>query len=339
MAPPLPPAPKGGACSASSKQVGAELSPYGATVKTIVFVGLGGGAVCGNTRDWRSNLPRYMGKYTQANVILFFPREQRCTICWTPEKDLRRSCSHLITKGVDLLVIIGSGKQQLAQHRCEKGAPWCPYQFSDLSAIMRNEWAVKAERTVHFPIRNVGTILENRLFKFDAMIDDGSFVKPAGECTARVLSQCYDKPKQKNLLYIGRMLNHKGQLAFLRAADPESLRGYTVQFFGNCGWRASKLYMRKMRSVAEAKGISIKIYGEVSKSQLLTQMCKAKGLIMMSVDKNPRAVYEAVQAGIPVFVSSEAQVRGGRGAARRRASHALPHLLRTPVSKGCKVRV
>lgn len=38
-------------------------------------------------------------------------------------------------------------------------------------------------------------------------------------------------------------------------------------------------------------------------------ICLLQGLLIMSVDKNPRAVYEAVQAGLPVFVSTEAQAR------------------------------
>lgn len=33
-----------------------------------------------------------------------------------------------------------------------------------------------------------------------------------------------------------------------------------------------------------------------------------QGLIMVSIDKNPRAVYEAVTGGLPVFVSDAAQV-------------------------------
>ena len=31
---------------------------------------------------------------------------------------------------------------------------------------------------------------------------------------------------------------------------------------------------------------------------------------MMSIDKNPRAVYESVTAGMPAFVSTESQASG-----------------------------
>lgn len=37
-------------------------------------------------------------------------------------------------------------------------------------------------------------------------------------------------------------------------------------------------------------------------------LCMGKGMIMYAEDKNPRAVYEGVTAGMPVFVAKEAQV-------------------------------
>ena len=41
---------------------------------------------------------------------------------------------------------------------------------------------------------------------------------------------------------------------------------------------------------------------------LYAGMCTGVGLVHFAEDKNPRSVYEAVQAGLPVFINKEAQV-------------------------------
>lgn len=42
--------------------------------------------------------------------------------------------------------------------------------------------------------------------------------------------------------------------------------------------------------------------------QLYAGMCAGVGLIHFAEDKNPRSVYEGVQAGLPLFISREAKV-------------------------------
>jgi hypothetical protein len=91
-----------------------------------------------------------------------------------------------------------------------------------------------------------------------------------------------------------------------RIAPLKLLKDYTIEFLGKVG-SSYMGYVRKIRELAREKGIKIKIYGEVDKDKLFTRVCMGRGIVMMSIDKNPRAVYEAVQAGLPVFVASEAQ--------------------------------
>jgi len=96
----------------------------------------------------------------------------------------------------------------------------------------------------------------------------------------------------------------KGQLNFIRQADPKVLKGYTVKFFGR---HQNPDYAAEAKALATQKGIKVSFPGEVSKEQLTRQMCEAQGIITFSMDKNPRSIYEGVQAGLPVFVSAEAQ--------------------------------
>ena len=56
---------------------------------------------------------------------------------------------------------------------------------------------------------------------FFTFTDDGSFPKPVGECGARALRRCDAIPKENKLLYVGRMMEAKGQLKFLERADAE----------------------------------------------------------------------------------------------------------------------
>lgn len=63
-----------------------ELTPFGARTRTIVFTSLGGGTTCGGTRDWRANLPRYMGMFTGATVIRYHARDNKCDTCWSPNR-------------------------------------------------------------------------------------------------------------------------------------------------------------------------------------------------------------------------------------------------------------
>jgi hypothetical protein len=42
--------------------------------------------------------------------------------------------------------------------------------YSDLSLIMQTGWAAKADRIVHFPIRNVQRLATNQVWNYDVII-------------------------------------------------------------------------------------------------------------------------------------------------------------------------
>mmetsp|Transcript_27093 Transcript_27093/g.68167 ORF Transcript_27093/g.68167 Transcript_27093/m.68167 type:complete len:574 (+) Transcript_27093:238-1959(+) len=297
----------GRSCRRFKTETTPELSEFGKNVKTIVLAGLGGGPVCeASTGDWRANLPRFLGAYTGAEVIIYDPRQRSCRTCYSAQKRARKiPCEHRMTNGVDLLLLIGSGKIGGSKGNCAPNASWCPRQFLDLSAIMQRRWAGRANRTVHFPIRNMDRLMNNRAFDFDVIIDDGSFAKPINDCAVEALQRCMNEPKENTLVYVARLVDHKGQLSFVRKADPEPLQGYTIEMYGK---KMRPKYIQDVKDVAREKGIRVRVEGKVGKTHLFQRICSAKGLVIHSVDKNPRSVYEGVVAGLPAFVSKEAQI-------------------------------
>eukprot|EP00873_Tetraselmis_striata_P023773 jgi/Tetstr1/444037/TSEL_031976.t1 len=289
----------------SRQRLPVELTPFGKRTRTIVFTSLGGGTTCGGSRDWRDNLPRYLGRFTGATVIVYDARDDICRTCWSPSK-APANCMSKLRERVDLLVVLGSGKL-LTQSACkDPAAAWCPAMHLDLRLTMGQPFARKALRTVHFPIRNMDRLMNNKAFDFDVIIDDSSFAKPMNDCALMALEKCVRKPRENALVYVARLVDHKGQLSFIKKADPELLKGYTIEFYGQKQQPPS--YVVEMKEVAREKGIRVRVEGRVGKSQLFRRLCSAKGLVIHSVDKNPRSVYEGVVAGLPAFVSKEAQL-------------------------------
>lgn len=66
--------------------------------------------------------------------------------------------------------------------------------------------------------------------------EDASFAKPPGRCTVEAFNRCRDSPKQKTLVYIARIMTAKGQLNFIRQADPKVWHPQTsaAQLFRCC---------------------------------------------------------------------------------------------------------
>mmetsp|Transcript_29349 Transcript_29349/g.82772 ORF Transcript_29349/g.82772 Transcript_29349/m.82772 type:complete len:468 (+) Transcript_29349:335-1738(+) len=282
------------------------LTEFGRNASTIAIVGMGGGLVCSRTHDWRANLPRYLGHYSGATVIVHY-RNGRCRYCWTPDRPKHQrfaSCHEQLTAGVDLMVMVGSGKIMAARpERCGQD-PLCTARFIALRHTLQLPWVQSATRIVHFPIRTLPPLTENQVFGFDAVIDDNSFPKPVSNCAAATLQACSGVEKGRELAYVARMTAGKGQLRFLETVEPKLLEGTTVNLFGRADSRA---YVQQLKSTAAKRGIAIAV-GKLSKNALFKRLCRAAGLVMMSDDSNPRSVYEALMAGLPVFVTDEAQV-------------------------------
>lgn len=282
----------------------------GAPLKTIVFVALGGGRLCqAGTHDWRANLPKYIGKFTNAKVIIYGQTSHACYYCHNPEGKTEGCSKDLQQHGADAMFIVGSGRVYSAEQACRaneltNGNHWCEQQFTDLWQLLSNKWAQTARLLVHFPIRNMKRLMFNEIFDFDAIVDDGSFVKPSSPCAHEALAKCRNKRKDNILLYVARMNPAKGQIAFLEHVDPEMVAGYTIHFYGH----GAPDQVQEVKDIARRKGLSIEVHGEVDKQEIFEGLCTGKGIIMYAEDKNPRAVYEGVTAGMPVFVAKEAQV-------------------------------
>jgi hypothetical protein len=52
---------------------------------------------------------------------------------------------------------------------------------------MEQKWAIRANRTVHFPIRNVFRLVNNRVFNFDVII--GTSCAPVWSLTAPLMTR------------------------------------------------------------------------------------------------------------------------------------------------------
>jgi hypothetical protein len=74
-------------CGTAKAETRPPLSTFGEKTSTIVVAGLGGGPVCqSKTSDWRANLPKFLGIYANANVIVYRQRKQDCFDCYSPSK-------------------------------------------------------------------------------------------------------------------------------------------------------------------------------------------------------------------------------------------------------------
>eukprot|EP00873_Tetraselmis_striata_P025137 jgi/Tetstr1/445401/TSEL_033185.t1 len=316
------------------------LSETGQRTKLIVMVGLGGGDICDKkTHDWRARFPRYLGRMVNASVVVWRLRFNTCFIC-SVQGGEQRDCAELMHGGVDTLVVLGSGRyhESAACQESSLGTASaspempsspsnlpadasslvipaqpalldnCAQQYRDLWHMFQLDWAKNARFKVHFPIRRMPEVMENMLFDFDRIIDDSSFNKPPSQCTTEILLRCRHVPKAKDLSYVGRLTPGKGQLNFLQKVDAQLMRGYTLHMYGGINSTMHPEYKSQLRAVAREKQLQIKIHGEVSKGKLYAGICSSMGLVHFAKDKNPRAVYEAVQGGLPAFISQEAQV-------------------------------
>jgi hypothetical protein len=283
------------------------LSFRGELIKKVLVATMVGG-VC-QSDDWRGDFPRYLAEYLPlARFVYLYAREPledwKCSTC-SPrglhEVDGQSNCDfymgdRLAGEAADLLLIIGSG---------DNSADMPPeQQWPQLRQLLQKGPINGNTLTIHVPIRTSASI--GLLFNFHHYIHDQSYMKPLAKSSLRdMLSSCSAETKGKNLIYVGRYTEGKGQVAFLETVDPEMLKGYNVNFYGG-SISPSKEYLNAMTSTAAKRGISITVHPPVSKSEVLQQYCRSSGQIHYALgDDNPRAVYEGISAGVPQFVTPE----------------------------------
>lgn len=205
-------------------------------------------------------------------------------------------------------------------------------------------WDKSKAITVHFPVRALHFLSqEQNLFGFKHIVPDDSFFKPMGmnDDSVNEIVGCFRHTKNQDLLYVARYREYKGQLKFIKQADPALLTNYTIHFYGSGGLDAMN-YMKEIDMMGHSRGIKVAVHHHVSKQTLLQHSCHAAGQILWpSQDSNPRAgeliscigyedqlrgfswppdesfcrmilgmcaAYEGLYAGMPLFISTTAGV-------------------------------
>lgn len=86
------------------------------------------------------------------------------------------------------------------------------------------------------------------------------------------------------------------------------LSGYRLDF--RSSQDIDRNYTLELEKLSESASINITVHeSPLQRADLLSEMCKAKGLVhYASADANPRVVYEAILAGLPVFVTKQSNL-------------------------------
>jgi len=285
------------ALQAQSSQGGAglpELTPWGASVRRVVFAVLNSGFCKSRNGDWRGDLPRHLVRFLPKAKNVVIHGRHDCRHC---EDDFRhsgddrpRECSPILDQmrsskyKADIVMVMGSG--------------------DDIPRVLSRPYMGPDTRTVHFPIRRLKALrAANNKFNFTKVVEDDTFMKPLARSSVMFLRRkCAEAKKRSNdLLYIARLKDFKGQLQFLRRIDPSLLKGLTMHFYG----AGAPRYTEKLHQVAKERGISAVVHGMVPKSDVLAHICRARGVVHYAKsDLNPRAAYEGLYAGLPLFITT-----------------------------------
>ena len=302
------------------------LTSRGQSIRRVLVVSLVGGGCRGD--DWRGDLPRYIMSYLpEARAVLLNAKNETHWVCGEcssthglpgRQGHHHNNCQQYTgqdgkTLPADLMIVIGTGvyapcesTKYIETCRQHKKYGDVSLMYPELRGIFSSGYVDSNTLAVHFPIRKLRSL---RKLPFSVVVDDSDFVKPLANGTRNKMKRlCAKEPKTNDLLYVGRYQSSKGQLTFLQTVDPSELQGYHVHFYGS-NMNAATGYHVKMRETARMRNISMTIHPPVDKGTLLRRYCRAVGQIhYASGDNNPRAAYEGLYAGNPLFISFESMV-------------------------------
>lgn len=217
------------------------------------------------------------------------------------------------------MLVFGTGNVKDPMAECPRGASnWTAcaqsnypslrlLQRAKLLPLSQNDTALASTTTVHFPVRKVDELFENP-YGFKHVLGDNSYFKPVALETAARLSTCASKHpvKARDLLFVARYTEHKGQVEFVRRLDPQMLGDFTLHFYGG---EDRSDYAKQLRAEVEARGLRAVVHGRVTHTDLLDHVCRSAGQVHYALaDNNPRAVYEAFFAGNPALVSVQSKM-------------------------------
>jgi glycosyltransferase involved in cell wall biosynthesis len=183
-----------------------------------------------------------------------------------------------------------------------------PERFPSLAELAKMPFIGPDTLTVHIPVRRVEFVMEN-MMGYDHVIADESFIKPLQDGSIQDMKHCQEVDKVNDLIYVGRyepVRNAKGQLAFLQRVDPRLLEGFTVHFYGA---NPETGLPETLERIGRERNVSVVAHAPSSKQELLAHVCRSKGQLHYAMeDDNPRAAYEGIYAGNPLFVSQESNI-------------------------------
>eukprot|EP00951_Prasinocladus_malaysianus_P043414 scaffold541615_cov48-Prasinocladus_malaysianus.AAC.1 len=184
-------------------------------------------------------------------------------------------------------------------------------RYPDLKRVLSKPWVSQTTWKMFIPVSSSSYLTQPHTLGFNRVVLDDSFFKPVDPTIKQHLQGCAYGEKQNDILFTGRFQtsDHKGQLKFLQTVPPEELRGFTVHYYGGLPTQEHEFQFVKDRleSTGRELGISVVVHGMVEHEKLLAHMCRARGAVLFpKSDMNPRAAYESLPAGNPVYVVEEA---------------------------------
>lgn len=117
--------------------------------KAIVMTSLSGGPLCmPRSHDWRANLPRFLGGFLDATVIIYGQTSNTCFYCHHPQSKTE-GCVDDIKRGVDAVIVVGVGGTFESSQACGDGEPAdCQQQYFDMWQLLSHRWIESAKLLV-----------------------------------------------------------------------------------------------------------------------------------------------------------------------------------------------